>query len=82
MHCLDCMIATTEPSFVAGPVVALCACCGAAVCSRHARTTRVHPPRIGLVSQTRHGVRRILCTQCAGTGAAAGTPHPHVAAAP
>lgn len=82
MHCLDCRAAGTDPSFDAGPVVALCAYCGAAVCYHHARTTRVPPPRIGLVPQTMHGVRRILCAQCAGAAVTASTPHPHVAAAP
>jgi hypothetical protein len=82
MHCLDCKTASTDPSFGAGPVVALCAYCGAAVCYHHARTTRVHPARIGLNSQTTHGVRRILCAQCAGTAATASSPHPHAAAAP
>jgi hypothetical protein len=38
MHCLDCMTATTDPSFRAKPVVALCAYCGAAVCYHHTRT--------------------------------------------
>jgi hypothetical protein len=84
MHCLDCMTttdmaATTDPSFRAKPVVALCAYCGAAVCHHHARTTRVDPPRISLVPQTTPGVRRILCTQCAGTPATASTP-PRIAA--
>ena len=82
MHCLDCITASMDSSFAAGPVVALCAYCGAAVCAHHARTTRVHPPRIGLVSQTTHGVRRILCTQCAGPAATASTPPPLVAAGP
>jgi hypothetical protein len=82
MHCLDCMAATTDPSFGAEPVVALCAYCGAAVCYDHARTARVHSPRIGLNSQATNGVRRILCTQCAGTAATASTPRPRVAAAP
>jgi hypothetical protein len=78
MRCLDCMTATTDPSLRAEPVVALCAYCGAAVCYHHAGTTRVEPPRIGLVPQTTPGARRILCTQCAGTAA---TPRPRVAAA-
>jgi hypothetical protein len=87
MRCLDCMTATTDmaattdPSFRAKPVVALCACCGAAVCYHHAHTTRVDPPRIGLIPQTTPGVRRILCTQCAGTAATVSSPHPRVAAA-
>jgi hypothetical protein len=86
MHCLDCMTATTDMaattdlSIRAKPVVALCAYCGAAVCHHHARTTLVGPPRIGLVPQTTPGVRRILCTQCAGTAATAHTPRPRTAA--
>jgi hypothetical protein len=82
MHCLDCMTATTDPSFGAEPVVALCAYCGAAVCYHHARTIRVDHPRISLVPQTTPGVRRILCTQCAGTAATARSPRPRVAATP
>jgi hypothetical protein len=82
MHCLDCTTATTDPAFSAEPVVAMCAYCGAAVCNHHARITRVHPPRIGLVAQTTHGVRRILCAQCAGTAVSASTPHPRAVAAP
>jgi hypothetical protein len=87
MRCLDCMNATTDmadttdPSFRAKPVIALCAWCGAAVCCYHARTTRVEPPRIGLVPQTTPGVRRILCTPCSGTAATASTARPRVAAA-
>jgi hypothetical protein len=80
MHCLDCMTATTDRSSGAEPVVALCAYCSAAVCYHHARTIRVHPPRIGLVAQTTPGFRRILCTQCAGAAATASTPHTRVAA--
>jgi len=80
MHCLDCMTATTDPSFGAEPVVALCAYCGAAICYHHTRTTRVDPRRIGVVPRTTPGVRRILCTQCAGTAATASTPRSRVGA--
>ena len=82
MYCLDCMTANTDPTSAANPVVALCAYCGAAVCYHHTRTSRVAPPRIGLVSQTTRGVRRILCTQCAGTAATASAPRPRVATTP
>ncbi|TWF74959.1 uncharacterized protein DUF2180 [Pseudonocardia hierapolitana] len=83
MRCLDCMTAGIDPSFGPEPVVALCAYCSAAVCYHHARTTSVAPPLIGLVAQTTRGVRRILCTQCAGTAttASASAPRPRAGAA-
>ena len=86
MHCFDCMTATPDiaativPSFRAKPVVALCAYCGTAVCHHHARSTCADPRRIGLVPQTAPGVRRILCTRCAGTATTAGTRRPRIAA--
>jgi hypothetical protein len=81
MHCLDCMTAAGgDAPFGTEPVVALCAYCGAAVCYQHALTTRVDPPRIGLIPQTRLGTRRILCAECAGA-AVTSTPRPRVGAA-
>jgi hypothetical protein len=81
MHCLDCMTAASDAPFGAEDVVALCAYCGAAVCYHHAHTTRVNPPRIGLVSQARTGARRILCSECAGVTPTASFPRPRVGAA-
>jgi hypothetical protein len=81
MHCLDCMTAGSDASFGAEPVVALCAYCGAAVCYRHAYTTRVDPPRVGLVAQTRSGARRILCAECSGAAPAGSFPRARVGAA-
>jgi hypothetical protein len=80
MNCLDCMIAASDAPFGAEPAVALCAYCGAAVCYHHAHTTRVDPPRIGLVSQARAGTRRILCSECAGATATVNFPRPRVGA--
>ncbi|MFJ4466518.1 DUF2180 family protein [Streptomyces sp. NPDC089424] len=62
MNCYDCAADALRP--VQSPAVAVCARCGAGMCSGHLHATRVPVPGAAGVSAQAPDARRLTCGIC------------------